>query len=404
MNILATPRDNKPAKRDEARTRVLEAVRRNGSQSRATIGRLLGLSPSSISGVTNRLIDDGVLIEVGTEGTDPQTGPGRPGALVGFNPARGQIIGLWVGLDRIVLHLTDFAGGTLALADEAVSISRLDPDALIATLAARIEAFRHAHSPNGPVLAIAVAFQGFVDREQGIVAWSPVTPHTDLPLTDALEQATKLKVVIDNDASAMAHAILLAERDMRTGVSACIMIGDGVGLGVFIDGEPLRGRRGGGIEFGHIPLNKDGPQCRCGLRGCVESYLADYALLRDAVAITAFSDPIRQVYPGEREMQALTARADKGEPAIVGLFENAGRMLAQGVTTLIHLFQPRTIVFCGPGMRAWPHLERGLSDGLKRYAIAGLARDVAISAHPFRAEMMTRGIVLSVLSEIDRTL
>lgn len=404
MNISATPRDNRSGKRDDARARLLEALRRNGSQSRATIGRLLGMSPSSISGLTSKLIEEGLLEDIGTDSSDPQTGPGRPGALIGFNPGRGLIIGLWVGLDRIALHLADFAGSTLALAEDSVALSRLSPEALVATLAASIAAFRLKHAPAGEVLAIAVAFQGFVDREQGVVTWSPVTPHADLPLAEALREATGLMVVIDNDASAMAHAILIAEKELRSGVTACVMIGDGVGLGVFIDGEPLRGRRGGGIEFGHIPLDPDGPQCRCGSRGCVESYLADYALLRDAMAITAFAEPIRHLYPGEREMQALAARADEGERAIVGLIENAGRVLSQGVATLIHLFQPRAIVFCGPGMRAWAHLERGLADGLKRYAIPGLARDVSLSARPFRAEMMTRGIVLSVLGEIDRTL
>ncbi len=404
MNISVSSRDNRSGKRDDARARLLEALRRNGSQSRATIGRLLGMSPSSISGLTSKLIEEGLLEDIGTDSTDPQTGPGRPGALIGFNPARGLIIGLWVGLDRIALHLADFAGGTLALAEEAISISRLSPEGLVAALAARIAAFRQEHAPSGTVLAIAVAFQGFVDREQGIVAWSPVTPHADLPLARALEEATGLMVVIDNDASAMAHAILIAEKELRMGVTACVMIGDGVGLGVFVDGQPLRGRRGGGIEFGHIPLDPDGPQCRCGSRGCVESYLADYALLRDAMAITALAEPSRAFYPGEREMQALTARADAGERAITGLMENAGRVLSQGVATLIHLFQPRAIVFCGPGMRAWSHLERGLTEGLRRYAIPGLARDVSISARPFRAEMMTRGIVLSVLAEIDHRL
>jgi predicted NBD/HSP70 family sugar kinase len=404
MNILASSRDNRSGKRDQARARLLEALRRHGSQSRATIGRLLEMSPSSISGLTSKLIEEGLLQDIGTESSDPQTGPGRPGALIGFNPARGLIIGLWVGLDRIALHLADFAGGTIALAEEAISISRLSPERLVATLAGRIQAFWHEHAPTGPVLAIAVAFQGFVDREQGIVTWSPVTPHADLPLARALEKATGLMVVIDNDASAMAYAILLAEKELRVGVTASVMIGDGVGLGVFIDGQPLRGRRGSGIEFGHIPLDPDGPQCRCGSRGCVESYLADYALLRDAMAITAFAEPNRHFYPGEREMQALTARADQGDRAIITLLENAGRMLSQGVATLIHLFQPRAIVVCGPGMRAWPHLQRGLSDGLRRYAIPGLARDVAISGRPFQAEMMTHGIVLSVLAEIDHRL
>lgn len=404
MNISSSVPDTRIGKREDARTRLLDALRRHGPQSRAAIGRLLRMSPASISGLTTRLIEDRLIADIGTEGADPQTGPGRPGALVGFNPGRGLVIGLWVGLNRIALHLADYSGATLAMKEETIAIARLSPAALVATLAARIEAFRQAHARGRPVLAIAVAFQGFVDRARGIVAWSPVTPHADLALAAGLESALGLPVVIDNDASAMAHAILLAERDLHTGVTACVMIGDGVGLGVFIDGEPLRGRHGAGIEFGHIPLDPDGPQCRCGSRGCVESYLADYALLRDALAITALGDPPRQLYPAEREMAALVARADAGERAIIGLIENAGRVLGQGVATLIHMFQPRAIIFCGPGMRAWPHLERGLEAGLRRFVIPGLARDIAIGSRPFRAEMLTRGIVLSVLGEIDRTL
>jgi predicted NBD/HSP70 family sugar kinase len=402
MNIFMPLSSNRPAKRDDARTRLLDALRRNGSQSRATVGRLLGMSPSSISGLTSRLIEEGLLEDIGVDISDPQTGPGRPGALVGFNRAHGLVIGLWVGLNRIALHLTDYAGGTLALVEESIAISRLDPEALVAALAGRIDAFCAAHAPNGNIMAVAVAFQGFVNRELGMVQWSPVTPHTDLALASALKEATGLTVFIDNDASAMAYAILIAEKDLQWGTTAFVMVGDGVGLGVFVDGEPLRGQRGGGIEFGHIPLDPDGPQCRCGSRGCVESYLADYALLRDAMTMTAFVEPIGSMYPGEREMEALTTRADAGEKAVAALFHNAGRVLSQGVATLIYLFQPRKIVFCGPGMRAWKHLERGLSEGLTRYAIPGLARNVSISSRPFDAELTTRGAILSALSEVDR--
>ncbi len=120
-------------------------------------------------------------------------------------------------------------------------------------------------------------------------------------------------VVIDNDASAMAHAILLAEKELRTGVHRMRDDWRWRRAWSLRRRRAAAGQRGGGIEFGHIPLTPDGPQCRCGSRGCVESFLADYALLRDAMAITAFAEPIRRLYPGEPEMQALTKRADEGE-------------------------------------------------------------------------------------------
>jgi predicted NBD/HSP70 family sugar kinase len=409
MNKIGLSRSSKPRRNEGGRGRLLDLLRRQGPQSRATLGRAIGLSPASISALIATLIADDILVEAGAESPEAPSGPGRPGTLVGFNPAIGHVIGLWVGLDRIALRMADFSGNTIVAREEFAAISHLGAEALVTALATRIEAFRREICEQEgidkrAVLALGVAFQGFVDRQAGSLVWSPVTPNTDLPLARMLSEATGLPVDIDNDASAMAYAITCENRDLQHGITACIMLGDGVGMGVFIDGEPLRGSHGGGIEFGHIPLNPDGPQCRCGARGCVESYLADYAQYRDALALSHRLPPMAGRQPSEAEMAEIVRRADAGDRAMVVLLENAGRMLAQGVTSLIHLFQPRAIVFCGPGMRAWAHLERGLRAGLVRYAIPDLARAVAISARPFETEFLTQGVILGALGEIDRRL
>jgi predicted NBD/HSP70 family sugar kinase len=393
-----------PRRKDGSRLRLLDLLRRQGPQSRATLGRLSGLSPASITALIATLIQDGLLIEAGLESPDLHSGPGRPATLVGFNPQLGQVIGVWVGLDRLVLHLADFSGLILAAHEESLALSRLAPPLLIATLSARIASFREKHGQGGTILGLGVAFQGFVDREAGTVIWSPVTSNTDLPLAALLAEATGLPVELDNDASAMAYAITCGNRDLQHGITACIMLGDGVGVGVFIDGEPLRGHHGGGIEFGHIPLAIDGPQCRCGARGCVESYVADYAQYRDALALSTDTPLLQNRQPSEAEMHALIARAQAGDPRLCALFDHAGRMLAQGVTTLIHLFQPRAIVFCGPGMRAWPQIEPALRGGLSGSVITDLARHVAISAHPFETALLTKGVILNALAKIDRGL
>ncbi|CAN1560154.1 NagC Transcriptional regulator/sugar kinase [Rhabdaerophilaceae bacterium] len=390
--------------REGGKLRLLEVLRRQGPQSRATLGRSLGLSPASITALAGDLVADGILVEAGAGSVDLQAGPGRPATLVGFNPDLGHVMGLWVGLDRIVLQLADFSARTVASHEEALKLSQLSAETLVEALAARIAAFRARFCKSSKVLALGVAFQGFVDREAGAVIWSPVTRLTDLPLAKALSEATGLPVELDNDASAMAYAITCENRDLQRGITACIMLGDGVGMGIFIDGEPLRGSHGGGIEFGHIPLAPDGPQCRCGARGCVESYVADYAQYRDALALSTELAPLAGRQPSEAEMLALIADVEAGDLRLRQVIENAGRMLAQGVTTIIHLFQPGAIVFCGPGMRAWPHLERGFQDGLRRSVIAKLARDVDISVRPFETTFLTQGVILNALAQADRAL
>jgi predicted NBD/HSP70 family sugar kinase len=401
LNLSTTGQEG--GKRDSARLRILEALRRAGPLSRAALGRANGMSPASVSSVTAGLLADGVLRELPTLDGEATAGPGRPGTRLGFDPDVGLIIGLWVGLDRIALQATDYVGRTVALRDERAALSRLSTGDLLDALAARTAAFRAELAP-GRVLGLGVAFQGFVDQTAGRVVWSPVTASGDLPVVEALSGRLGLPVELDNDASAMAFAIMRGDRALQTGVTACVMLGDGVGLGVFVDGQPLRGARGGGMEFGHVRLHGGGPQCRCGRRGCIESYLADYALYRDAMAVSDLAPAAERRQPSEAEMAALAARAQAGEQPLVDLFADAGRVLAEGATMLIHLFQPEALVFCGPGARAFPLMEETLRRGVEENAIPRLRRSTRIEAAPFRPELLTEGMVLRALDSLDRRL
>ncbi|MGL4240200.1 MAG: ROK family protein [Beijerinckiaceae bacterium] len=391
------------ARKDTAPERILAALRRHGPLSRATLGRIAALSPAAVSTAVAALMADGLLLEAGVEGGDAASGPGRPGTLLQFNPAVGRAIGVWVGLDRVVLQLADFAGNAIVSREEKVAISRMDAEGLVTALAARISAFRDEAAAQDELLGLGIAFQGFVDRAAGRLVWSPVTPLTNLPLARMMEEATGLPVEIDNDASAMASAVVIEDASLRNGVTACVLLGDGVGLGLVVDGEPMRGPGGGGVEFGHIQLSPSGPQCRCGARGCVEAYAADYALYRDALLL-AGRLPLRETrQPDEADMLLLADAARGGDFALGELFNNAARRIAQGVSTLINLFQPDNVVLCGPGVRAWDLLEPGIRQGLEANAIQRVAASTRLLARPFRRELMTEGVIHAVLGRFDRS-
>lgn len=405
MNIFSqTPIALPLGRREKARLAILAALRRSGPVPRAALGRSTGLSPASVSAIVGALIAEGTLVEEGAGGAEAVNGPGRPGIVLDFSPQIGVMIGLWVGLDRIVLQLLDFAGRPIAERREILPLHHLAARDIVARLAERVADFRGSEAAGMNVLSLGISFQGFVDTHAGLVIWSPVMAERAVPIRDEMARLTQLPVELDNDASAMAYAIMRREPGLQSGITACLMLGDGVGLALLVDGQGLRGTRGGGNEFGHMRLDPHGPQCRCGARGCIESYLADYAILRDALAVCDVPQPANMRQPLEAEMLHLVRLAEGGEATLQELFTRAGTMLARGVTSLIHLFQPANIVVCGPGVRAWHLLEAGFHAELERGAIAQLRRLTSFSVVEFTPALLTEGVVLRALDHVDRRL
>src|SRR3546814_6722818 len=109
------------------------------------------------------------------------------------------------------------------------------------------------------------------------------------------------------------------------------MIGHGVGMGMLRDGGPFPGSRGFSSEIGHVRRLPGGAQCRCGQRGCIEAYLADYALYRDGRSVADLPHTDAQ-QPSEAPMVELVRRGGAGEQAVRALFVEAGGALAAAVS------------------------------------------------------------------------
>src|SRR5439155_24226036 len=127
---------------------------------------------------------------------------------------------------------------------------------------------------------IGIALQGIVNADTGRHLWSPALSVTDIDLAKPVRQAFGTEVAMANDAVAIALALAAAEPSLAQGLMATILIGHGVGMGIVVDGEARFGA-GAGSEIGHTKLGSNGPQCRCGQRGCIEAHPADAALYRD---------------------------------------------------------------------------------------------------------------------------
>ncbi|EIM26949.1 transcriptional regulator/sugar kinase [Microvirga lotononidis] len=385
--------------RETARRRLLDALRREGPMARVEIGQHLGMSPASVSELTASLLDEGIL--VAEETADQASGliRGRPKTRLYFAETLGSVIGVWTGFNRIELRLVDSAGRNRASRHIERPLRNLGANELMDVLAETITAFAQGTGAHD-VKAIGLACQGYVDTRDGIVAWSPVLGTRDLPLASGLGERLGLPVLMENDASAMAFAITQRNSDLRSGRTACLMVGDGVGLGFLIQGELYRGARFGGSEFGHVRLRRGGPQCRCGGRGCIEAYLADYALHRDAQLIDHRPAPTL-LLPGEDAMESIVEQARAGDPALLNLFQAAGEVLGDAVGILIQTLEPDHIVLCGPGTRAMDLLRPSFEAALESQTIPELRALAAIHVVESSMDLLTEGVVIQALRELD---
>jgi len=388
--------------REAARRRLLDTLRREGPLARVEIGQHLGMSPASVSELTANLLDEGVLVTDETGESGPGLIRGRPKVRLFFAETLGSVIGVWTGFNRIELRLVDSAGRNRASRHIERPLRNLGAEELMDVLTETITAFaRDTDAPS--VKAIGLACQGYVDTRDGIVAWSPVLGTRDLPLASGLSQRLGKPVLIENDASAMAFAIAQRDPELRSGRTACLMVGDGVGLGFLIQGELYRGARFGGSEFGHVRLRRSGPQCRCGGRGCIEAYLADYALHRDAQLIDHRPAPTALI-PSEDAMNAIVQQARGGDAALSNLFREAGEVLGDAVGILIQTLEPDHIVICGPGTRAMDLLRPSFEATLETQTIPELRALTTIQVVESSMDLLTEGVVVQALRELDHDL
>lgn len=409
------PKRSSGVARGSNRGRLVEVLRRQGPSPRVELARSTGLSFPAISAITARLIADELLCEAESETgaavswpseTDEEDADGlngrrrgRPAVLLTLNPAFGRIIAVSLRMNQIETLIADFSGSDLAQSRLALATRALDSAALCELVIAQIDAMLQATAtPRHRLLGIGIALQGIVNADTGRHLWSPALSVTDVDLATPIRQAFGVEVVMANDAVAVALAIAAAEPALAQGLSATIMVGHGVGMGVVIDGEA---RWGAGSEIGHVKLAPNGPQCRCGQRGCIEAHLADYALYRDA---RTFLDlpPAPSQQPSEAQMALLRARAQDGDPRLEHLFHQAGHALAEAVAVTISVLRPNRVILAGAGLQAFEMMRRAYEERLEQAVLPSLLQSTAIHIRPSESVTILDGMVRRTLEVVDR--
>jgi N-acetylglucosamine repressor len=341
---------------------ALNLVREHQPISRAELARRMHIGRRMVTELVNELLGDAVIYE----GENGAAQRGRKPKMLYLRTRDRLVVAVDVHYSRTYLMLGDLDGNQLALETLATP---LDPAELVQELSGRITRLLRTHHGSGRCEGIGMALPGMVDTVQGTVVNSPQLGWFDVPIRDPLAEATGLPVFVDKAAIACAQAQLWLGRRGAAALDnfVYITVAGGVGVGVVMNGQVVRGHRHKGGEFGHIAIHPEGPPCLCGARGCLEAYTSDTATLSRYLGHEPAPAEMRPVVlQAALTMTELITRARTGDARAVAALTETGRCLGLGMAMIANALDPARIFIGGEITAAWdliaPEVQSALSE------------------------------------------
>ena len=218
--------------------------------------------------------------------------------------------------------------------------------------------------------AVGIGTPGSVDYEKGSVAYSNNLKFNDAPLRDEFQKYYNIPVVLENDANSAAYGEYIANGG-DAGVFLAITLGTGVGGGIILDKKIFRGANGAGGELGHFTLVHNGALCSCGKKGCWEAYASVTALINQTkVAIEKHPESLMKSLAEENgHVSGRTAfdAAKKGDPAAKEVVDKYIEYVADGLVSIVNIFQPDKIVVSGGISKEGDYLLDPVREYVKKY-------------------------------------
>lgn len=349
--------------RDINQTILLHLIRERQPISRAEISKTTGLRPGTVSSIVNRLIRKGVIRE-GAEG--PSSGGRKPRFLY-INGENAYVLAIDIGVRETVYAVSDFNGRILK---QKSVMTKGKPQIFLKNLCTEIKKTISKNYSRVKFEAVGVSVPGLVNRTTGEVAVSPNLEWNNAPVKKLIEDELGLPVYVENDANAAAFSELwygpLDEIKIKT--LLYILVVDGLGTGLIINGNLHIGSEIGLGGFGHMCIEPNGELCSCGRKGCWETLASESATIARYSRLTNNkSDSIT--------ITEIITKANDGDKQAIAAIKATAEYLGDGIASIAHGLSPEIIVIGGDISAAWNLIEPIIKKKLKsEYIIPSIAK------------------------------
>lgn len=387
------PKDFKLATRGTSRginkQIALTLIRAHQPVSRADLARLMETNRANVTFLVNELLED-KLVREGAQGN--QKVRGRKPTFLYLNSQRSLAVAVDVRPSRTYMMITDSLGKQMG---EIISFATsLDPDQFVRDLGKQVRQGLAAISKDATCDGIGIVIPGVLDRESGIVLHAPPLRWKNVNLFEPLEREFDgIEIHLENSGKACALSQIWSTHGDGSAVNDLVFVSvsDGVGVGVVINGELVRGKHNTAGEFGHVPLSIDGPACACGANGCWEAYISNIATLSRYFGRSATSRQPQSFDAADFTIEDLITRARNNDAKAITALHSTARYLGLGLASIINVVDPSRIFIGGEITEAWDLIEPLVIEAVKERTFTTELGKIAISIVPAMEYPRLRG-------------
>lgn len=381
---------------------ILELVWHNDGVTRADIARSTGLARSTVSEIVAELLETGLVVESG----DAPSGGGRRAIMLSFATDARTILGVDIGASHVGVVLTDLRGRVLHWAVEPCDV-RDAPDVTVETVRRLTEVARSTEAADrAPLLGLGVGMPAPID------ASVPARPApTVLPAWEGhhglhdLAEHLGVPMELENDANLGALAELWWGNPDAVTDFTFVKVATGVGAGLIVRDEILRGAAGVAGEIGHVTIDPAGEPCVCGNRGCLTTFVGTQALLRRVRELRP-EYPGSALVEGEMTLERLVTATLADDPLALAVVREAGHHLGDAIAGLVNLMNPEEVVLGGGLTRVGDRLLDPIRQEIARRTLVHSARTTRIRASTLGERDVALGaatlVIASALQRPDR--
>jgi predicted NBD/HSP70 family sugar kinase len=361
------PRDFKLATRGTSRginkQIALTLIRTHQPVSRADLARLMDTNRANITFLVNELLDEN-LIREGAQGSEKVRG--RKPTYLYLNSQKSCAVAVDVRASRTYMMITDSIGRQLR---EIVSFATaLEPEKFIDSLGVEVRKALRDIDADATCSGIGLVIPGVLDRANGIVLHAPTLRWRNVNLLQPLQREFDgIDVHLENSGKACALSQVWTPQSDGPAFNDLVFVSvsDGVGVGVVINGEVVRGKHNTAGEFGHVPLSIDGPKCSCGANGCWEAYISNPATLSRYFGRNVTPRGPLDMEIANFTIEDLIIRARGNDAKALTALNSTARYLGLGIASIINAIDPSRVYIGGEITEAWDLIEQQVRDAIK---------------------------------------
>ena len=350
--------------RETNELKFLHLIRDRQPISRADLAKATGLRAGTVSVIVNRLLKASIVYE----GEEAPSSGGRPATYLQVNAEKAYVAVIGIGVRETTYAVSDFNGRIL---HQETFPTESDTKPFLQRMGRGLSDYVKANFGRDRLAAAAVSVPGLIDRAEGRLVTSPNLGWSNVPITSILQEELGVPVYIENDANAAALSELWYGplEIWSANTVLFILVVEGIGTGLIINGEVYAGTRLGVGGFGHVPVDPNGPLCSCGNIGCWEALASDQATLKRVRASCQDSSETLQT------MHDVVASAQAGNECACGELRTTASIIGRVIRGLAHGIAPDVIVIGGQIAKAWDLIEPVLQAEMQsKYFADGISR------------------------------